>query len=181
MPGPRVEDRGCVGQVVDDPARSLFEAVFRENYDALIRFVRRRVGSDADARDIAQDAYLRLMRYDKGQDRHSLRALVFRIAGNLLGMRARAARAQHWVDHEPVGDELAAESPSPEQETSTQQQVDRMMEVIQRLPTKCQRVFVLSRFHDMDYQQIASRLGISVKMVEKHIAKALAICRAEVG
>jgi RNA polymerase sigma-70 factor (ECF subfamily) len=96
-------------------------------------------------------------------------------------MRARAARIR--PDHEPLDAalEVPASDPTPERQLLTEQQLARLTEVMQRLPPKCQQVFVLSRFHHMEYQEIADRLGISVKMVEKHIAHALSICRREVG
>jgi RNA polymerase sigma factor (sigma-70 family) len=168
---------------LDSGSKPLFEAAFRAHHTSLIHFIRRRVGNDSDARDIAQEAYLRLLRYREKQDLSSLKALIFRIATNLVGMRARTARAHHWVDHQPLdeGFELPAKDPSPEQRLFAEQQLDRLMEVIKRLPAKCQQVFILSRFHDLGYSEIAARCGISVKMVEKHITHALATCRQEVG
>jgi len=49
------------------------------------------------------------------------------------------------------------------------------------LPPKCRQVFLLSRAQRMTYPQIAVHCGISVKMVEKHISHALAICMKKVG
>lgn len=168
---------------LDHEAQPLFEAAFREHYTPLVQYLRRRIGCDSEARDLAQDAYVRLLRYRENQNLESLKALLFRIATNLMGMRSRRARARRWNDHQPMDEELtvAADAPSHEQQLGDQQQLDRLMVAIQRLPTKCRQVFVLSRFHDMAYPEIAERCGISVKMVEKHITKALAFCRAEVG
>lgn len=159
------------------------EIAFREHYASLLKFLRRRVGCDADARDLAQDAYLQLLRYRQEQDPGALKALLFRIATNLIGMRARMARARRWADHEPLDEAyaLCADDPSHEQRLMDVQRLDRLMRAIERLPRKCQQVFVLSRFHHMEYPQIAEQCGISVKMVEKHITRALAFCRAEVG
>lgn len=167
------------------PSRSekLFDAAFREHHSTLVHFLRRRVGTDDEARDIAQEAYLRLLRYRENQNLASLKALVFRIATNLLGMRARTARAHRQADHQPLEEhlDLAINDISAEQRLFGEQQLDRLMAVIERLPTKCQQVFILSRFHDMGYSQIAARCNISIKMVEKHISHALEICRTEVG
>src|SRR5687767_3381707 len=77
---------------LDERPQSLFVAAFRQYHTSLLRYLRRRVGSDADARDIAQEAYFRLLRYQNDQDLQSLKALLFRIATNLVGMRARTAR-----------------------------------------------------------------------------------------
>jgi len=177
------DDSDELGNPLDSESQPLFEAAFREHHAALVQYLRRRTGNDADARDIAQETYLRLLRYRENQDLDSLKALLFRIATNLVAMRARTARAQRWVDHRALDEDLAlpANDPSVEQRVIGEQQLDRLMKSVKKLPARCQQVFVLSRFHDMSYPEIAARLDISVKMVEKHITKALAICRSEVG
>ncbi|NMB71082.1 MAG: RNA polymerase sigma-70 factor [Bacteroidales bacterium] len=48
-----------------------------------------------------------------------------------------------------------------------------IMETIQALPERCRRTFVLSRFEQLSYTQIAEKMNISVKTVEAHISKAL--------
>lgn len=48
---------------------------------------------------------------------------------------------------------------------------------VDKLPTKCQQIFVLSRFQDKSNKEIASELGISVQAVKNQISKALAFLR----
>jgi len=55
-----------------------------------------------------------------------------------------------------------------------QQEIDT---AIDSLPARCRLVFVLSRFEEMSYQEIADQLGISIKTVEHQIGKALRILR----
>lgn len=97
--------------------------------------------------------------------------MLFRIANNLLGMRARTARSQNWVDHQPIDDglPLVGNDSTPEQHLNGEQQLQRLLDVIKTFPPKCREVFVLSRFHDMSYPDIAVRCLISTKMVEKHM------------
>lgn len=169
---------------LDGDTRPLFEAAFREHHAALTQYVRHRVGNDADARDIAQQSFVNVLRYRQDQTLGSLRALLFRIATNLIGMRRRAAQSRKWQEHVTLDEELlplAANDPPPDRRLLAEQELDQLMEAITQLPTKCRQVFILSRFHDMSYAEIAARCDISVKMVEKHITKALAVCRAKVG
>ena len=49
----------------------------------------------------------------------------------------------------------------------------KVNEVIARLPMQCQKVFLLSRFENKKYHEIAAELHISPKTVEVHISKAL--------
>lgn len=180
----RVSPTDSISAPLETGSHELFEAAFRRHHLALLQYLRRRVRNDADARDIAQEAYLRLLRYRTNQDLNSLKALLFRIASNLVGMRARTARLQLWDYHQPIDEE---ECPLPctdaphDRRLIGQQQLETLMRTIERLPPKCQQAFVLSRFHNKSYPEIAALCRISVKMVEKHITHALAICRAEVG
>ena len=58
---------------------------------------------------------------------------------------------------------------------------EKITEVIENLPEKCQEVFKLSRYQKLKNKEIADKLGVSVKMVEKHISKALLVLRRELS
>lgn len=45
--------------------------------------------------------------------------------------------------------------------------------MIRALPQRTREAFLMHRFESQTYRQIAARLGVSVSMVEKHIAEAL--------
>jgi RNA polymerase sigma-70 factor (ECF subfamily) len=44
---------------------------------------------------------------------------------------------------------------------------------IERLPEKTRKIFVMHRWHELSYQEIANNLEISISSVEKHMAWAL--------
>lgn len=147
---------------------------------SLISFLRRRLRVGEDARDVAQEAYIRLMQYEGSKEVKSPESLLFRIAINIANDLGRADKVRHVADHcDIAGLDFDSGSASPEREVSASQQLDLLYEVIEQLPSRCRQVFLLSRFHNMTYPQIASHCGISVKMVEKHISRALAICAAK--
>jgi RNA polymerase sigma-70 factor (ECF subfamily) len=51
---------------------------------------------------------------------------------------------------------------------------NRLIEqAIQRLPPQCRAAFTLRVFHECSYREVADRLGISVKTVEKHISRGI--------
>lgn len=58
---------------------------------------------------------------------------------------------------------------------------DRINKAIQNLPEKCREVFVLRRFEELKYAEIASKLNISVKTVEMQISIALKKLRSELA
>jgi RNA polymerase sigma-70 factor, ECF subfamily len=52
---------------------------------------------------------------------------------------------------------------------------------LDKLPEQCRTIFQLSRFEELKYQEIADKLGISVKTVEAQMSKALRILRTELA
>ena len=50
---------------------------------------------------------------------------------------------------------------------------------INKLPTSCRQIFLMSRFNFLSYKEIAGKLNISIKTVENQIGKALKIVRKE--
>jgi RNA polymerase sigma factor (sigma-70 family) len=158
------------------------QEIIRNHHGALIKFLRRRLSIAEDAEDVAQETYIRMMRYDGSSELNSPTAMLFRIAVNVANDHGRAALARRAKHHSKVDDvELTSEMPSAEREVLASQTLDLLLDTIEQLPPKCKQVFLLSRASDMTYPEIAVHCGISVKMVEKHISRAIAACLEKVG
>ena len=174
---------GCAGHAghAGHEALSVPETI-RRYHDSPIRFLRQRLRVEEDAADVAQEAYLRMMQYEGSRKITSPSSMLFRIAINVANDLGRAEKARRVSDQASLdGLDLASDQPAPEREIAAQQDLAVLYDVIDRLPPKCQRVFLLSRVQRMTYPQIARHCGISVKMVEKHISHALAVCMKMVG
>lgn len=167
--------------VLDNPRVSIQE-VIRRHHSALIKYLRRRLSVAEDAEDVAQETYIRMMRYEGSSELKSPSAMLFRIAVNVANDHGRAAMARRSNRHTVIEDvELASELPSAEREVLATQTLDLLLETIEQLPPKCKQVFLLSRASEMTYPEIAEHCGISVKSVEKHISRAIAACLEKVG
>ena len=70
---------------------------------------------------------------------------------------------------------------SAEREIQARQDVELVYLAIEEMPPKCRQVFLLSRVRKMTHPEIARHCGISLKAVEKHISRGLAICAQKVG
>lgn len=159
-----------------------FSEFVRRHHPELMRYFRTRVHNIEDAADLAQECYTRLLRYREGHTEASLQLLLFRIAKNLLTDSWRAQQAHHADEHVDIGEvEIAEAAPSQFDRLHGQERLARLKAAVQRLPSKCQAVFVFSRIDGLSHAEIAQKCGITVKAVEKHITKALAACRAELG
>lgn len=145
----------------------------------LNRFVRRLVGNRAAAEDLVQDAFLNLLRAQTAEI-GCTRAYLSRTARNLAIDHLRRERAQARR-HDDAGlvDAAVCDRPSPEAVVQARQEFAALLRVIDRLPVKCRVVFLLSREHGLTMKEIAQRLGIAEKTVEKHLMRAMVDCRRE--
>ena len=154
-----------------DPRAETFATLFADSREALQRYIRRFVGSTETAKEIVQEAFLRT--YRQGESVHTLRAFLFSTARNLA---ANEYRHQRTVERNAQGEMAASgvESGDPLEAEILRDERNRLIqEAIDRLPLQCRAAFTLRVFHQCCYKEIAERLGISVKTVEKHIARGL--------
>ncbi|RDS81387.1 RNA polymerase sigma factor [Dyella psychrodurans] len=165
----------------NDRAHS-FDAFIRGQFRGLVQFLRARTATEQDAEDAAQESMTKLLRYRESEPPSAWKQLLYRIAVNVAHDQFRVSQTHRSKDHVTLdGLDIAAAEHSPEQRAVYEQQVARLTQAILALPPKCQRVYLLKRVHGLSHAQIAERCGISIKMVEKHLATALAQLRRKVG
>lgn len=169
------------GTTTEASSRDLISRLVEQYGDSLRSFLYRRLRDPDEAEDALQETYVRMLTY---RDRESLdfpRALVFRIARSVLTDRARRRASHHADEHVALDDgQIAAAEPLQERELAAQEEIRLLRQAIHELPPKCKQAFLLSRLRGRTYAQIAEQMGISIKMVEKHISHALALCRQKV-
>lgn len=148
--------------------------VLEQHRLSLRHFLRKRLRSDEDVEDAVQETSLRLFNYQVRHEIESQAALLYHIAERVaidFRRRAQSHRADAHCSLEDV--HLLSDAPLPEQLVSAEQDLTRLIDALERLSARCQDVFVLSRMEGLSYPQIARRCGISVKMVEKYMSRAL--------
>ena len=153
-----------------------FKSVFELYQEGLFNFLNYKLGETAVAEDIMQEVFVKLW-----ENRHSLKedlslkSYLYTIANNL---------ALNHIRHNKVVLQFQQEETQQERDYSTPQ--DHLEEsefhanllgAIEKLPEQNRIVFMMSRFEEFSYKEIAERLGISVKTVESHIGKALKTLR----
>lgn len=153
-----------------------FELFFRKYYTRLSSFAYRYVDDIEDVKDIVADLFLKLWESrEKINPDDSLGAYLFTAAKHqcLNYIRHKALESKYFevyqTAYSSVLDEESLSYPN------------ELSEVVQKtcesLPLRCREVFEYSRFDGLKYVEIADKMGISVKTVEAHMKKALAIFR----
>lgn len=127
-----------------------------------------------------QEAFARLHRAGHDPRSDTARPLLFAISKNLVKDRWRATRraAGRRAGGTPEGaaaawEQAPCEAPSADRQMIARQDLSLVAAAIRDLPPKCRAAFLLHRFEGLTYREIGDRLGVSVSMVEKHLAEAL--------
>lgn len=161
------------------PAALSVRDLARSHHTSLLRFLRRRLNCTADPADVAQETYVRMLKYEGSREIRSPYALLLRVALHVAQDLSRSERVRHTDQHWNVDDfELASHDACPDRQLSASEELERVLIAIEELPPRRREVFLLHREHHLSYAEIAEHCGISVKMVEKHISSALTYCLA---
>jgi RNA polymerase sigma factor (sigma-70 family) len=165
------------GTAADRAHAHEIDRLFREHNDSLLRFLAARLGSRQEAREIAQEAYVRLLKLDTPGAVSYLRAFLFKTASNLAVDRLRTRNYRE----RPASLEFFERLPStatPEREVGGEQEMRELHRLLRELPPKCQYAFVMNRFHGVDVAWLSKDMQITETMVRRYISRALIHCRA---
>ncbi len=170
----------------------LFHETFKRLYPKLFNFSSYYIYERDDAREIVQDVFLKLWEgnYDIAdlKEKGGLDSLLFTMVKN---------KSLDYIKHKKVvlrynenkRDEFIKSSISEytlSDESSLNFLIDKDIEraiskAISELPKPIQKAFVMSRYHNLTYKEIASQLDISEKTVEYRISFALKELRVKLS
>lgn len=163
-------DRAAFGRLVD------------RHKDGLVAYLARLTGSPDRAQDLAQEAFLRLLRSAGGyRERGHLVALLYRIATNLV--RSEARRERRWRLLAPAlawpADEPAV--PSGPRRLLQRELQDRLAAALARLPVALRAPLVLYEIEDWSQRDIARALGCREGTVKSRLHRARARLREDLA
>jgi RNA polymerase sigma factor (sigma-70 family) len=148
------------------------DLLFREHNDALVRFLSARLGSYQDAREVAQEAYVRLLNLDRPSAANLLKALLYKTAANLAIDRLRHQRLITSHQRASSSSQELLASPA-DAAPAALDDIRILSRALGELPSPCRSAFLMSRVESLDSSEIAIRLGVTDRAVRKYIARAL--------
>lgn len=129
---------------------------------------------DLEIDDIVQEMYARLASMDSIKDIRNPRQYAAQTAVSIALNMTRHARVVPMIplgDFEEMG--LASTEPSPEHVLNSQHELRELEKALQELPPLCRTAFLLRRVEELSQKEVAEKLGVSVKTVEKYMARSV--------
>jgi RNA polymerase sigma-70 factor (ECF subfamily) len=161
----------------NDQRSELVTRLFREHNEALLRFLALRLRSQQEAKEVAQEAYVRLLKLDQPGAVSFMRAFLFKTAANLAVDRIRHEQTvRRFAESGALFEEFG--TTSPEQAAASAQELRLVEQLIDELPPKCKRAFLLHRVGGLDFSQIAAQMGLRERMVRTYVVRAVMYCRS---
>lgn len=156
-----------------------FKSIFDAYYHPVKNFLYYKLGDVALAEDLAQEVFLKAWEKKDEIIVDTVKSYLYSIANNMAINHFKSARAKYEF-------ELKADNPTP----SSSEAPDYTMEkdefaekletAISDLTENQRLVFLMNRIDNLTYKDIAQRLEISVKAVEKRMHKALESLRKKI-
>ena len=154
-----------------------FKNLFDTYFDTIRNFVFFRCGDEDTASDIAQDVFMKVWEKRKQLSNDNLKALLYKMANEMTISNYRKARNRNDFEQSMT---LNEESDlSPEDEILFTEFRSLYAKSLKQMPETQRVVFLMSRYEELKYHEIAERLNISIKAVEKRMSAALQFLRNE--
>ncbi len=168
-------------------SKEAFEYLFTAYYPRLRNYASHFIADVDDVEDILQDCFVSLWNRRSMLTGISISSMLFTMVRNgCLNFLKHKAIAEGYNAQELRqlnGSEALYNYDflgSADTELLYDELQRQIADVLQTLPERSRQVFVMSRFEGLKNKEIAERLDISVKVVEKHITKSLALLRKHI-
>jgi len=151
----------------------------------LLRFFVSRLPNSADAPDLVQEVYMRIMRLDRPDLIRSPEAYLFTIASNIAREHTlkRSRHPPHIALDDMPPEDVSLDGAAfgmvdPEVAAIRGDRINRLANALNGLSPKARATLIWHRRDGHTYEEIAARLGVSRNMVKKYLAQAIAHCRS---
>lgn len=143
--------------------------------DALVRYLGRAWRNREEIPDLRQEIYIRVYEAAQKSRPTAPKSFLFTTARHLMTDHIRRRRI---VAIDTVGDLDGLNVPGmdenvPEQRASAFEELRRLADALEQLPPKCREVIWMRRVENLPQKEVAIRLNVTQKTVEKHVMKGM--------
>jgi RNA polymerase sigma-70 factor (ECF subfamily) len=158
-----------------------FEALVHRHQTSVLNLIYRFIGDRTRAQDLAQEVFIRVWQAAKTyRPEAKFTTWLYRITANLCLNELKSARRRRWLrffqsdgeNRETIEENLADDSPSPEDLLLAKERSRQITDALQSLPDNQRMALVLKRYDDLSYAEMAQIIGCSVSAVESLLVRA---------
>jgi len=156
-----------------------------EEYSKILFFYSLKFVDEETAKDIVQDIFIKLwIKKNEIEFKSSVRSYLFTMTrNNCLAYLERKIVRKRYEDEKAIKlkiDEIKFYSLHGGLKSLIEEEYERIFkEAFNKIPKRSSEVFLLCRNQNIKYKEVAAKLNISIKTVEKHMTLALKILRQE--
>ncbi len=149
-----------------------FQQIFDLYFEPIKRFVYYKSGNEELASDITQEVFLKLWEKRKRIKQETVKSLLYTMAERIFIDKWRKEKVVLCFVQKSESQFL--EENTPEMSYDYVETKAKYEQILAEMPEKQRVVFLMSRIEGLKYREIAERLAISIKTVEKRMSEALA-------
>ncbi|MFY0608552.1 MAG: RNA polymerase sigma-70 factor [Cyclobacteriaceae bacterium] len=150
--------------------------IYETYFDSLRGFLYYKTGDIDLAEDLVQEVFIKVWEKRDTIEKKTVKSLLYTIANNLMinHFNHQKVVGKHQSDSAPSAH---IENKSPQFTMEEKEFEDKLNQTLSSLPEGCREVFLMNRIDNLKYADIADRLSLSVKAVEKRMSKAIGILK----
>jgi len=162
--------------VPGDLSTASVHTLYREHHGWLLGWLRQRLQGAEHAADLAQDTFVRVLG-------HRERLPTLREPRAWLSAIARGLVIDHWRRQdlerawlETLAQRPETQAPSPEEQQLVLELLEQLCRMVEGLRPAVRQAFLLHRVEGLRQAEIAARLGVTLRSVERYLAEAMYHC-----
>lgn len=159
--------------------KQAFDEIYKEFSPRLYNFILSIVGSSSDSQDILQNVFIKVWekRAELIVDKN-FEAYIYTIARHFVYNHLRTKLYTHLVSTDGVD---LADNCSIEQSIFKKDVTLYFKDIINKLPEKRREIFIMNKFQDLSYKEIAEKLSISENTVDTQLRRAMAFLKSKIS
>lgn len=158
--------------------KQAFKHIFDDYFDSLRNYIYYKCSDEEVASDIAQDIFMRIWEKREQLDSSNIKPLLYKMANDMIISHYRKQTVQLNFEKDVYIEE---EVLSPQDEIQFSELKKRYASALSNMSEGLRETFLMSRNEELKYHEIAERLNISVKAVEKRMSAALKILKEKLS
>lgn len=172
-PDPLQEADTLPGMLAPEDRAATVARLFREHNRTLVGFLITRLKNEQEAKEIAQEAYVKVLRLEQKPGASSfMRSYLFRVAENLALDRIRQRQIRARLDSLQSLDSLFEDARA-ERAAIAQQELALLEHMVAELPDTCRTAFCFHKLEDRSFEEVAALMNLKERMVRRHVSRAL--------